>query len=369
MLLLAMTMALLVVATAACLAYVLPTLIGVLPERRASPAAACPSFAILIPAHDEQLTLPHTLASLRELDYPAEQVCVYVVADNCTDSTQAIAESAGAVCLPRTDPLNRGKGHAIAFGLKTVLPHLPDLVLVIDADCRLNPTALHALAGSFAEGAEAVQCAVRSRNADDGAAGFVAAVGAAIEDGRARGFDRLGLPVRLRGTGMAFRRKVLTRVPWLAFGLAEDAQYARQLRRAGVRVRYCGKAVLSCESPSSVGDLCRQRRRWRAAGALESKPLLLLQLAMSIVAAVACGFVWWPAGLIVLTAACYLRAMWVVGMDARRTTLLFRSPGILVRLGWLSLAGFVRREPATWDRTPRQIDREAASPLPAVRAG
>src|SRR5437016_1594470 len=51
------------------------------------------NFAILIPAHDEEGMLPNLLKSLSALAYPKEQYTVYVVADNCTDRTAAIARS------------------------------------------------------------------------------------------------------------------------------------------------------------------------------------------------------------------------------------------------------------------------------------
>ncbi len=50
-----------------------------------------PNFAILIPAHNEEVLLGKLLDSLYELNYPRERYTVYVVADNCTDSTATLA--------------------------------------------------------------------------------------------------------------------------------------------------------------------------------------------------------------------------------------------------------------------------------------
>jgi cellulose synthase/poly-beta-1,6-N-acetylglucosamine synthase-like glycosyltransferase len=354
----AAALALLVPATAACLAYLIPTLAGLVPKRRRAPGVPSHAFAVLIPARDEEFALPAALRSLAVLDYPPELVRVYVVADNCSDRTAAVAREAGAVCLVRSDPGRPGKGYAVAFGLERVLKDRPDAVLILDADCQLNPQALRELDAALAAGADAVQCSVRSRNADGGAAGYVAAVGAAVDDAVAAGRDRLGMAVFLRGTGMAFRRGVLERVPWAAFGPAEDAEYARQLRAAGVRVRHCGGAVVSCDAPAKVEDLCRQRRRWRAAGVLASKPLVLAHLALTLAGSVVCGFVAWPVVLVVLTAAVYLRAVFAVGISRRRLGSLLKSPAVVLRLGWVTLAGLLRREPATWDRTPRSTGTE-----------
>ena len=357
---LVVVLALLVPATMACLAYLLPTLVGLLPRRERRVSVPTHSFVILIPAHNEQSMLPATLQSLAVLDYPPELVRVYVVADNCTDRTATIARWGGAVCVVRSDAANRGKGHAVAFGLDWIDRELPDIVLILDADCRLNSSALRELDAAFANGADAVQCAVRSDNADEGPGGYVAAVGAAVDEGLAKGLDRLGLSVRLRGTGMAFRRTVLHRVPWTAFGLTEDVEYGRLLRAADVRVKHCGKAVVSCEAPAAVAELCRQRRRWRAAGILASKPLVLVHLVAAAIVAVALGYVVWPTVLLLLTGALYLRAVWAIGLARKRTGLMLHSPGIVLRLGWLALAGLVRRDGISWERTSRSTENQAA---------
>src|SRR5215467_8735047 len=45
------------------------------------------SFAILIPAHDEELLIAQTVRSARSIDYPQDKFKVFVVADNCSDAT------------------------------------------------------------------------------------------------------------------------------------------------------------------------------------------------------------------------------------------------------------------------------------------
>ena len=350
---------LLVLATAASLAYLVPTLASMLPRRGKPSSVPTRKFAILIPAHNEESTLPATLQSLAVLDYPPESVRVYVVADNCDDDTVMVAWEAGAVCMVRVESEKQGKGYAVAFGLNRVLRDSPDVVVILDADCTLDADALLALNERFAAGAEVAQCAVRSRNADAGSGGYVAAVGAAVDEAVAVGLDRLGASVRLRGTGMALRRDVLERVPWTAFSVAEDAEYARQLRAAGLRVKHCGAAIVNCEAPGRIEDLCRQRRRWRAGGLLASKPLLLGLLTLAVGGSFATGFVWWPTALLFATGLIYLRAACAVGVSWHRFGLMLKSPPVVVRLGWLALAGSVEAKATTWDRTPRPVEVEA----------
>jgi len=323
------------------------------------------SFAILIPAHNEESTLPATLRSVAWLDYPADRVRVFVVADNCSDRTADVARAAGASSFVRDDPTHRGKGLAVAFGLDRLAGEDADIILILDADCTLSPNALYELDAAFAAGADVAQTAVRSRNADEGPAGYVAAIGAEFDDGVAAGRSRLGKSVPLRGTGMAFRREVLGWVRWCTDSPVEDAEYDRQLRVAGGRVRYCGRAVVSCEAPAGAGELYQQRRRWRAAirdrGWMESKPVVLAQLLVTLVVCFAAGaFVWWAVVLVALTAAIYARAVVRVGVSWRRARLLFGTPAVVARLVWVVLGGLVSRKVAGWDRAPRVGDRRVA---------
>lgn len=345
---LAVCLSFLLPATAACLAYLVPTFAGRFRRRGAPRLAQLRRIAVLIPAHNEEESLPAALRSLAAQDYPAERVRIVVVADNCTDGTANVA--ADATCLIRDDPRHSGKGRAVAFGLECLLPERPDIVVILDADCELNPAALRLLNDTFDSGAAAVQTEVRSRNADDDAAGYVAAVGTALDAAVAAGRSRLGGSVPLRGTGMAFRREVLERISWSAYGPVEDAEYQSKLRAAGVRVRYCEGAVVSCQAPTSAAALCTQRRRWRAAARLTaSKPLVLLHLAATVAVCAAFSVWIWPFVLVALTAGVYLRAMAEVGFSRLRPGTLFGAARLVVRLAALTAAGFVRRSPTHWE--------------------
>src|SRR5579862_2332944 len=56
---------------------------------KSDPGGASPQtrFLILVPAHDEELVLPSTLAALSQVDYPGKLKRVVVIADNCSDRT------------------------------------------------------------------------------------------------------------------------------------------------------------------------------------------------------------------------------------------------------------------------------------------
>jgi glycosyltransferase involved in cell wall biosynthesis len=94
-------------------------------------------FSVVVPAHNEELLLPHALASIAAAaGGVAGAVEVIVVANRCTDSTPAIARAAGAVVV-ESDARNiaavRNAGAAVATG---------EVIVTIDADCVMAPAAL-----------------------------------------------------------------------------------------------------------------------------------------------------------------------------------------------------------------------------------
>jgi cellulose synthase/poly-beta-1,6-N-acetylglucosamine synthase-like glycosyltransferase len=92
----------------------------------------------LIPAHNEAGAIADSIQGLYRQVVPPQRVIV--VADNCTDTTVAIADSLGAEVLE-----TQGNRHKKAGGLNQALARLlPDLhdddvVLVTDADSALDP--------------------------------------------------------------------------------------------------------------------------------------------------------------------------------------------------------------------------------------
>ena len=72
-------------------------------------------FAIIIPAHNEELVISPLIDNLMSLNYPRELYEVFVIADNCTDNTAKIAAQHGAWVFERTDLEQRGKGYALEW--------------------------------------------------------------------------------------------------------------------------------------------------------------------------------------------------------------------------------------------------------------
>jgi hypothetical protein len=222
-------------------------------------------FAVVIPAHDEEISLPATLASLAELDYPGELVETIVIAHNCTDRTAELGARAGATAWEhRGEP---GKGAALSWGLSRVVAERPDVdaVVVVDADCHAAPNLLSALEARLRDGAPAVQAAYEVSNPQASpTAALRWASFALINRIRPAGKEALGLSAGLLGTGMAFRRELLSSRPWTARSLVEDQEHHLALVSAGTRVAFAAETCVRSPMPTSLPQAESQQLRWDA---------------------------------------------------------------------------------------------------------
>ena len=121
-------------------------LLFAVPLLRPAPMATDASrrrLSVIVPARDEAASLPHLLASLRDELVPDDELIV--VDDRSTDATAAIARAAGATVVD-APPLPAGwtgKSWACHLGAAA---STGELLVFLDADVRLGPGALAAVA-------------------------------------------------------------------------------------------------------------------------------------------------------------------------------------------------------------------------------
>ena len=190
-----------------------------------------PAVCVLVPAHNEALGIRDTIESISAQTSPGDRVVV--IADNCTDETARVARDCGTEVVERRDVAQRGKG----FALRAGLAHLgsgrpPEYVVVVDADCRLQPGCLDALVAHAATtGRPAQACYLMKAPATPRAVDVVSALAVLVKNRvRPLAMARFGFPCLITGSGCAF--------PWAA--LAGAFVRRRQYRRghaAGDRSR------------------------------------------------------------------------------------------------------------------------------------
>ncbi len=227
--------------------------------------AVAPRIAILVPAHNEAAEIQRTLTGLTPQLREADQLVV--IAHNCSDRTAELARQVGATVLENKDLSRRGKGYALDYGyqfLATAPPEQqPEIVVVVDADCEVEPGSILALA----QRAQATQRPVQgtyllklptATSLRDRLSLFAFTVKNQV---RPLGLARFGLPCVLTGSGMALPWSVLREVCLAGEQNVEDMQLTVDLALVGFPPLYEPKAqiwgrILQAEAATG------QRTRW-----------------------------------------------------------------------------------------------------------
>jgi cellulose synthase/poly-beta-1,6-N-acetylglucosamine synthase-like glycosyltransferase len=236
--------------------------LAALPRSRRVPPPVDPSLrvAVLVPAHDEARGIAATLATISPQLRAGDRLLV--VADNCSDATADVARAAGAEVFERSDDVRRGKSFAVASGVTFLAANEPDIVILVDADCRVEAGAIDALRACAAE--RPAQAAYVMR-APDGApptrrlAELLFLVRNVV---RPLGLQRLGVPCLLTGAGMAFPWSLIRGAPLESGSVVEDLQLAIDLAADGTPPRFCGAARVTSVFPAGEPAATAQQTRW-----------------------------------------------------------------------------------------------------------
>ncbi|MEB3328277.1 MAG: glycosyltransferase [Candidatus Sericytochromatia bacterium] len=222
-----------------------------------------PMVSIMVPAHNEEAVIGHTLAHLLRLDYPRFEVIV--IDDHSHDRTSEVVQQfAGVKLVQRRNLPNRGKSEALNAGLEFASG---EVVCVFDADSEVAPDFLRRAVAPLIDNPEycGVQAQVRMYNRhenlltqaqDDEFALFNEILQVA------RG--RLGIASALGGNGQLTKRSALEAVGgWNPGSLTEDLDLTMRLLLAGRgRIYHVTDAVVWQEGVTTLRGLIRQRQRW-----------------------------------------------------------------------------------------------------------
>ena len=221
-----------------------------------------PRLAVLTPAHDEADGIGAMLEALAPQMRAGDRMLV--VADNCTDDTASIARALGATVVKRASATLRGKSFALAFGVDAMRADPPEVVVVVDADCRLRPGSLDALAhGVTRHGRPQQALDLMLAPPDAGLAQRLAEFAWRVRNWvRPEGAHHLGLPCQLMGTGMAFTWDMIVDAPLANGSLAEDMKLGIDFALRGQPPMFCDLALVISAFPDSAAATRSQRTRW-----------------------------------------------------------------------------------------------------------
>lgn len=254
-----------------------------------------PAVDVIIPAHNEELGLARTLDSVMTSLRSGDKI--YLVADNCSDDTAAIAKrfaedltsrnaSAGMTVLERFDPQHRGKDYALRFAFDALeltaqseLTTQPEpitrpeptslsdrVVVIIDADCKVWPDTIDRLAIQVTQTQRPAQACYLMQQPESipiTAPRVLSEFAFTVKNFvRPLGLSRIGGACTLLGSGMAFPRQVLQRLSGPGGHLVEDMRWTFDLILAGCPAKYCPEAKCLATFPTNPGAADTQHRRW-----------------------------------------------------------------------------------------------------------
>jgi cellulose synthase/poly-beta-1,6-N-acetylglucosamine synthase-like glycosyltransferase len=219
-------------------------------------------LAVLIPAHDEAAGIGPVLSAIRA--QLATDDILLVVADNCSDTTAAVARAHGAQVAERHDTARRGKGYALDFGIACLRQDPPDVVVVVDADCIVEADALARLAATVqATGMPAQAAYLMQLGPGAPLQQRVSAFAFRVKNlVRLLGLKRLGLPCTLVGTGMAFPWPAIDGARLATGNIVEDMQLGIDLAMDGYPAVFEPAALVTSRFPEGRDGQGTQRRRW-----------------------------------------------------------------------------------------------------------
>lgn len=221
-----------------------------------------PSVGVLVPAHNEEQGLEVTLRAI----FPqlSSQDQLVVIADNCTDNTADVAKSTGAMTLERFNEVYRGKGYALDFGMQHLKLNPPEVVIIIDADCEVEPNFIEIVSKQCIARKRPVQANyVMYYPSTKGLKQQVAEFAWLVKNTvRPLGYGFLGLPCQLMGTGMAFLWKDIVQCNLASGHLVEDMKLGLDLASIGSPTLYCPDTEVKSYFPTSEEGQATQRARW-----------------------------------------------------------------------------------------------------------
>lgn len=220
-------------------------------------------FAIIVPAHNEELYITRLIKSVEKQDYPANSYTIFVIADNCTDNTVDILLQLSQKVIIRNNNKEIGKGYAIKFAIDNISIENYDAIIIVDADSYFETSVLKNLNNHINSGANVIQC--YNGVANPGVTWFTRLMDVARSIGNEiieSGKQKLGLSSHLMGNGMCFHVHIIQKYGWNAFSIGEDWEYYSKLVMNGERIYFSkGSKVLHQESVD-IKDATQQRIRW-----------------------------------------------------------------------------------------------------------
>ncbi|WP_018143226.1 glycosyltransferase family 2 protein [Alloscardovia criceti] len=225
-------------------------------------------YAVLISARNEENVIGNLIRSIQAQTYPQELLDIWIVADNCTDSTAEVSRKLGAHVIERFNKQQVGKGYALQYLLRTMMAtgdsKKYDAFFIFDADNLLDKNYIAEMNKARQAGFEALTSYRNSVNISENWVSSGAALWF-VRESRFLNTTRaaLGTSCHVGGTGFMFSRRIMERNDgWKFHLLTEDMEFTMDCILHGDRIGFCGSAMFFDEQPVDFRTSWTQRVRW-----------------------------------------------------------------------------------------------------------
>jgi 1,2-diacylglycerol 3-beta-glucosyltransferase len=226
-----------------------------------------PSVDIFIAAHNESAVIVDTVNDILKIEYPNYKI--WVIDDRSIDKTSALVRELisnenlqGKVNLiQRLDGQTPGKAASLNQALSE---SSADLVLVFDADARIEKNCLKQVAHYFDDPkVGAVQFQKKMLNASFNTLTLCQDLEFALDTYLQLGRDSVKGSVELRGNGQVTSRKCMLQIGgWDERTLTEDLELSTRIHSYGWTIRFAPEIIVQEEAVITPAALFKQRRRW-----------------------------------------------------------------------------------------------------------
>lgn len=219
-------------------------------------------FAVIIPARNEERVIGNLLKSLKKQEYPEELFDVFVVANNCTDSTKEISLENDVQVIEESTPVN-SKGDALRVAFKKLDKFDYEAYIIFDADNIVHPKFISEMNNALESGYEIAQGFRDSKNISDTWISSCYSIHYLIHNmflNKAR--MNLEKSSFINGTGFMISKKLLSKQGYNAQTLTEDIELTAKCAINNEKIAFVEGAITFDEQPTTFGESWKQRKRW-----------------------------------------------------------------------------------------------------------
>ncbi len=264
---------------------ILYIIVGFFVKEKTPPAKVNHTYGILIAGRNEEKVIGQLIDSIKKQDFPAENLKIFVVADNCSkgDKTAEISKKMGAVVYERFNLEKVSKSFALDFLLKNIATDFPDYKpdgwFVFDADNLLDKNYVKEMNKVFDSGKKIITSYRNSKNFGDS----LFTMGSSVHFIRECRFlhnprNFFGFSTHISGTGFLVSSEILNlQTGWKYGKLTEDLEFSCDNLIKGNSVAYCDSAIFYDEQPVTWKQTYKQRLRWQK-GSYQCASAFLLNL-------------------------------------------------------------------------------------------